>query len=224
MGLVAGGYEVVAMRVFRLAPDGAIQYLTAADIAAIEAEAAAKRQRTKSLKGSWLSPNFSAAFSNVEISYRRLTKPGESADPVVRVHRHIAWNLGDGYLGEHPELLAHLSAKGKVTLLTKGASYLLWSPGFSKIRTYMLEHLAWMLSDSTGIPPAYANAAGMVQETYGRFTGAFLEGAEQSGAQHSNAFRALWQKNPQRALPVRFGYVDLNKQAHLLVTRPRDSR
>lgn len=221
MGLVAGGYEPVGMRVFRIEPDGSLRYLSLEDIAAIEAEAAGKRARPKSLKGSWLSPNFSEAFSNVEIQYRRLARPGEPADPTVRVHRHIAWNLSDAYLGEHPELLAHLAAKGKVTLLTKGASYLLWSGGFSKIRTYMLDHLAWMLSDSTGIPPAYASAAGMVQETYGRFSGAFLEGAELHGQKHSEAFRALWQKNPKRSLPVRFGYVDLNKQAHLVVTRPR---
>ncbi|HRC55643.1 MAG TPA: hypothetical protein PKU97_06955 [Kofleriaceae bacterium] len=221
MGLVAGGYEPVSMRVFRLQPDGSVRYLSLEDIAALEAEAAGKRARTKSLKGSWLSPNFSEAFSNVEIQYRRLARPGEAADPIVRVHRHIAWNLSDAYLTDHPELLAHLAAKGKVTMLTKGASYLLWSGGFSKIRDYMLQHLSWMLSDSTGIPPAYASAAGMVQETYGRFTGAFLEGAELHGQKHSNAFRALWQQNPKRALPVRFGYVDLNKQAHLVVTRPR---
>lgn len=221
MGLVATGHEVVGMRAFRLAPDGALRYLSAADIQAIEAEEAGKRARPKSLKGDWLSPNFSKAFANVEISYRRLARPGEPADSIVRVHRHIAWNLGDTYLSEHPELLAHLAAKGKVTMLTKGASYLLWSPGFSKIRTYMLDHLAWMLSDSTGIPPAYAAAAGMVQETYGRFSGAFLEGAEQAGQKHSAAFRALWLKNPKRPLPVRFGYVDMNKQAHLVVTRPK---
>lgn len=223
MGLVATGHEVVGMRAFRLAPDGSLRYLSADDIRAIEAEEAGKRTRPKSLKGDWLSPNFSKAFANVEISYRRLARPGEPADATVRIHRHIAWNLGDTYLTEHPELLAHLAAKGKVTMLTKGASYLLWSPGFSKIRTYMLDHLAWMLSDSTGIPPAYASAAGMVQETYGRFSGAFLEGAEQVGQRHSAAFRALWQKNPKRPLPVRFGYVDMNKQAHLVVTRPKAS-
>lgn len=221
MGLVATGHEVVGMRAFRLEPDGSLHYLTAEDIRAIEADEAGKRTRPKSLKGDWLSPNFSKAFANVEISYRRLPQPGTAADPTVRIHRHIAWNLGDAYLTEHPELLAHLTAKGKVTMLTKGASYLLWSPGFSKIRGYMLAHLAWMLSDSTGIPPAYASAAGMVQETYGRFSGAFLEGAEQAGQKHSAAFRALWQKNPKRPLPVRFGYVDMNKQAHLVVTRPK---
>jgi hypothetical protein len=216
MGLAVAGYEPVAMRVFRIEPDGQLHYLSQREIAALDATAAEGRERRpRSLKASWHSPNFSVAFANVELQYRR---PG---DAVLRVHRHIGWNLGDGYLTEHPELLLHLRRKGKVTLLTKGASYLLWLPTFSKIRDYMLEHLAFMVSDSTGIPPAYANAAGMVQVPYGAFAGAFLEGAELHGQRHSEAFRALWKQSPRRALPMRFGYVDLAKQAHLLVTQPR---
>ncbi|MEZ4359847.1 MAG: hypothetical protein R3B48_06675 [Kofleriaceae bacterium] len=214
MGLAATGYEPVGMRVFRIQPDGELHYLTTEEIHALDAAGAGPR--SKSLKATWQSPNFSEAFANVEIQYRRA---GES---VVRVHRHIGWNLGDDYLKAHPELLVHLRKKGKVTMLTKGASYLLWLTNFSMIRNYMLENLAWMLSDSTGIPPAYATAAGMVQEPYGRFAGAFLEGAEARGQRHSEAFRNLWRQSRKRALPIRFGYVDLAKQAHLLVTRPKD--
>lgn len=215
IGLATAGYEPLAMRVFRIEPDGSTHYLTRAEIAAADAVVAQRARRPRSLKSSWSSPNFSEAFSNVEIQYRR---PGEKE---VRVHRHIGWNLSDDYLLAHPQLLTYLARKGKVAMLTKGASYLLWLPSFSKIRDYMLGHLSWMVSDSTGIPPSYASAAGMLQETYGRFSGAFLEGAEARGQRHSEAFRSLWRNSPQRALPMRFGYVDLNKQAHLLVTRPR---
>ncbi len=207
LGLVAGGYEVVAMRYFTLTDDGGIKYIDQTDIDAAEAKAG------QSLKGDWESPNFSAAFQNVEIQYK---KPGESQ---IRVHRHFGWNLGDAYLKQNPQLLKHLEAKGKVTVLTKGASYLLWRGDFSLIRNYMLEHLAWMLSDSTGIPPVYARKAGMVQETYGAFTGAFLEGAQ--GGATEEAMVELWAKQKRRRLGFRFGYVDANKQAHLMVTRPK---
>ncbi len=217
IALVTGGYEVVGLRYFRLGDDGAVTYLSEADIAGIEASEAETGRRgggAKSRKNTWKSPNFSDAFANVEIEYRR---PGEAG---VRVHRHLAWNLGDEALRAKPQLLRHLEAKGKVTLLTKGASYLLWNSGFSLIRQYMLDHLAWMLSDSTGIPPAYARKAGMEQVPYGRFDGAFLEGAEAYGKRHSDDFRALWRSSPRRRLPFRFGYVDAAKQAHLVVTRP----
>jgi hypothetical protein len=207
LGLVTAGYEPVSMRYFTLDDSGEIHYLDQAEIDTLE------KTKTKSLKGDWKSPNFSAAFANVEIQYRR---PGDSQ---LRVHRHIAWNLGDTYMKAHPQLVAHLERKGEVTVLVKGASYCLWRGDFSKIRDYLLGHLAWMLSDSTGIPPAYARRAGMVQETYGGYNGAFLEGAQDTKA--DEAFVDLWKSQRRRALPFRFGYVDKDKQAHLVVTRPR---
>jgi hypothetical protein len=211
LGLVAGGYEPVSMRYFTLDDTGAIHYLNQAEIDAIDKQA--QKSHPKSLKHDWQSPNFSHAFANVEIQYK---KPGEA---VVHVHRHIGWNLGDDYLGKHPELVRHLEKKGMVTMLTKGASYLLWRGDFAVIRGYMLDHLSWMLSDSTGIPPTFAKPAGMVQETYGHYSGAFLESA--GGNRHDDAFIALWQAQKARRLPFRFGYVDKDKQAHLVVTRPK---
>jgi hypothetical protein len=210
LGLVAGGYEPVAMRYFTLDDTGAIHYLGQAEIDALDHQA--RKGHTRSLKHDWQSPNFSQAFSHVEIQYR---KPGEDT---VRVHRHIGWNLGDPYLAKHPEVIRHLEKKGRVTMLTKGASYLLWRGDFSVIRNYMLDHLAWMLSDSTGIPPAFTRKAGMVQDTYGHYTGAFLEGTDEH---HDDAFIELWRSQKTRRLPFRFGYVDKDKQAHLVVTRPR---
>jgi hypothetical protein len=210
LGLVAGGYEPVAMRYFTLDDTGAIHYLDQAEIDELDHKA--KSGHARSLKHDWQSPNFSQAFSNVEIQYR---KPGEDT---IRVHRHIGWNLGDPYLAKHPALIRHLETKGTVTLLTKGASYLLWRGDFSMIRSYMLDHMAWMLSDSTGIPPAFTRKAGMVQETYGHYAGAFLEGTDE---RHDDAFIELWRSQKTRRLPFRFGYVDKDKQAHLVVTRPK---
>jgi hypothetical protein len=210
LGLVAGGYEPVAMRYFTIDDAGDLHYLEQAEIDAMDADARA--HHPKSLKHDWQSPNFSAAFANVEIQYRKI------GDTQIRVHRHIGWNLGDPYLKTHPQLVRHLEKKGQVTILVKGASYLLWRGDFKRIRDYLLDHLAWMLSDSTGIPPGYAKAAGMVMETYGRYDGAFLDTTD---LKHDDEFRDLWRSQKRRSLPFRFGYVDLNKQAHLVVTRPR---
>ena len=68
----------------------------------------------------------------------------------------------------------------------------------------MLDHLAWMLSDSTGIPPRFAKPAGMVQETYGNYNGAFLEGCAGDAARR-RTFIELWTDAaaPQAAVPVR---------------------
>ena len=209
LALVAGGYEPVSMRYFTIDDAGELHYLEASEIDDLD------KQAGKSLKGDWKPPTFSPAFANVEIQYRRI---GETQ---IRVHRHIGWNLGNAYLKTHPQLIRHLEKKGQVTVLVKGASYLLWRPDFSRTREYILDHLKWMLSDSTGIPPKYARPAGMVQETYGDYNGAFLEGAQANP--HDAEMIELWKGQRRRALPFRFGYVDKDKQAHLLVTRPRKS-
>jgi hypothetical protein len=130
--------------------------------------------------------------------------------------------LANDYLAAHPQLIAYFGtlAQPRVTVLVKGASYLLWRPDFATIRSWLLANLAWMLSDSTGIPPRFAKAAGMTQTTYGDYDGAFLAGAEQGWPQHADDFRELWRSQTRRRLPFRFGYVDAHKQAHLLVTAP----
>jgi hypothetical protein len=207
MGLVAGGYEPVDMRYFKLDDSGGILYVEQGDIDAVD------KTRNKALKGDWQSPSFSEAFSHVEIKYRKI------GDTAVRVHRHFGWNLDDTNLAKHPQLVKHLAAKGKVTLLTKGASYLLHRPTFSTIRQYMLDHLAWMLSDSTGIPPLFAQPAGLVQETYGSYSGAFLEGSR--GTRADRTFVELWRGQPRRKLGFRFGYVDAAGAGHLVVTKPK---
>lgn len=209
LGLVAGGFEPVSMKYFRFDELGKLDYLDQAEIDALD------RAKKKSLKHDWEDPSFSPAFANVEITYRKVGDASGS----TRVHRHVGWNLGDDYMTKNPQLKRHLEAKGKVTVLVKGASYLLWRGDFSLIRDYLLDHLFWMLSDSTGIPPRYAKKAGMIQETYGHYSGAFLEGAQDNT--NDEQMIELWAKQKKRRLTFRFGYVDKEKQAHLLVTRPR---
>lgn len=204
VGLAAAGAELVSVRYFTLGDDGAIHYLERAEIDS-------DTEHARSLRGNWKTPRFAQSFANVEVRYRL---PG---DATVRVHRHIAWNLADGYLRDHPQLLRHLEAKGKVAVLVKGASYLLWLADFSMFRDYLLDHVAWMLSDSTGIP---ANRArGMTQDTYGAFHGPIIDKVE--GKPEDDAMRELWKKSKPRPLPFRFGYLDIDGDPHLVITRPR---
>jgi hypothetical protein len=91
----------------------------------------------------------------------------------------------------------------------------LWSPSFTRIRNYLLVNADWMISDSTGIPPHFAAAAGFEQQTWGRFVGPFLA----TPTPHDLDFAKLWADNPQRPLAFGFGYPDREKNDHLLVTR-----
>lgn len=198
------GYEPVSLKYFKLDDQGGVVYLTDADVAATTTTA-------KKKKGSWVNTDYSEAFTNMELSFR---KAGDAGAPVI-VHRHFAANLANEAFAGSP-LEKHLAAKGKVAAITKAASYLLWLSDFSGIRDYLLGHMAWMISDSTGIPPRFAKKAGFEQVAYGTFTGSYLRANEGD----NNAFRKLWQKTKQRRLGFRYGYFDAENHYHLLVTQP----
>lgn len=191
------GLVPVSVHFFDLKPDGSIDYLTAAEIAAFpDNEGVTARN---------------ARFGNVEV---RFSKPG---DKRVRIYRHILANLDDEHLAAEPAALAHLEAKGKVAMITKAASFLLWYGTFSTIRDYMLENMAWMVSDATGIPPGIAEKAGFELITYGRFNGPILEPPKKVAGE----WVRFWRSQKRRPLDFRFGYPDNNKGHHLVITRPK---
>ncbi|MHB8872234.1 MAG: hypothetical protein ACYC8T_00975 [Myxococcaceae bacterium] len=205
IALAVHGYEPVSLRYFRVEPDGTLHYITARDIADLE------KRNASLLHKSWVSPDFSVAFSNSELTFMK--KGGDPRE--VRVHRHIAENLAEDHFGKDAGLRKYLENKGHIVAMTKAASYLLWRDNFATIRDYLLANMEFMISDSTGIPPRYAAKAGFVQETYGTFEVSFL-GASQ---EHNSDFKKLWSSQPSRKLDFRYGYIDGKKNFHMLVTR-----
>jgi hypothetical protein len=206
VALRAHGLEPVSLRYFRLEPDGSLHYLTAEEIAAGE------KTRARKLSKVWVSPEFSVSFSNAELLFKPQGKDGP-----LRVHRHIAANLSDDNMRANPAVLRYLEARGEVAAMTKAASYLLWAEGFTTVRDYLLGHMAFMVSDSTGIAPGDAARAGFEMETWGKFSGPFLL-ARKSVA---DEYRKLWAEQPSRDLPFRYGYPDASGQNHMVITRPR---
>jgi hypothetical protein len=210
VALAVHGYEPVSLKYFRLEPDGKVHYLTEGEIAAVE------KRNARLLHSGWVSPDFSEAFSHAELGF--VKKDG--LDKTPRLHRHIAFNLDDDHLKADSGLLKHLEGKGKVSAMTKAASYLLWRPSFSMIRNYLLSNMEFMVSDSTGIPPQYAKKAGFIQNTYGHFDSSFLS----ANTEINKDFRTLWKSEPDRPLPFRYGYIDKAKHYHMLITRRPDAQ
>ena len=124
--VMALDYEPVSLRYFTLKPDGAIHYLTDAEIAASEKKRKPKQKRELAV----------SVFTNAELTFR---KRGDPAAP-VKVFRHIAFDLANKALTKDSSLLAHLKAKGSVSAMTKAASHLLWYNSFSTIRDYLLDN------------------------------------------------------------------------------------
>lgn len=207
VALAVHGFEPTSLRYFKLNQDGTIHYLSADELKELDGTTA------KMLRHDWVSPDYSPAFANMEIRFQP-----QGGGP-ERVFRHIAFNLDNDHLTKDPSLVEHLEAKGMVSAMTRAAAFLMWGNEFSMIRDYLTAHLVWMVSDTTGVPPPFAEKAGLEQITYGKFNGAFEPSDQNPRREWNDAFVKLWKKNPEVKLPFRFGYPDINHHAHMMITR-----
>jgi hypothetical protein len=212
-GLAVHDMEPVSLRYFDIEPDGSLRYLPSDELGQRAVELAQKKtEPPKKVTHYWYEQ--ASAYANVEIQYR----PRGHAEAPLRVYRHIVANLDDAHNTADDRVLVHLRAKGKVAVMTKAASFLLWYDDFSQIRNYLLANIAWMISDASGIPPSYAEPAGFEEITFGDFTGPyFIIDDKNTRAE----FVKLWKGEPHRDLPFRFGYPDADKHNHMMITRPK---
>ncbi|MBC7975133.1 MAG: hypothetical protein H7138_09125 [Myxococcales bacterium] len=193
--LVIHGYEPTSLRYFKLAPDGTPSYLTDADVERLaKLTDVGKRNRE---------------YANVELTFRRQGGAGARE----QVYRHIQANLDDAHLKADPAALRHLEAKGTVAAMTKAASYLLTFGDFQTMRSYVIDHVAWMVSDTTGLPPSYGKKAGFAYETWGAFDNPNMA----AGKSYAPEWRAEYAAQEKRPLPFRFGYPDAKHRGHLII-------
>lgn len=197
------GYEIVALRYFKINDDGTLHYLDDADIAKAPEPAKVKPETR----------NF--IFANAELQFR---KPGGR----IQVWRHIRANLGDEEskgigpgLKKDPRVLRYLELKGDISAMTKAASYLLSWDSFSLMRNYLIKHVVWMVSDATGVAPRWGKPAGFEYETYGSFVGPHIP----AGNSISRDWRTEFESQDKRDLPFRFGYYDKKNANHLIIMR-----
>ena len=198
------GYELAAVRYFRIEDDGSLHYLDDNDIAAAPVPDKATTAEKRNM-----------VFANVEVQFK---KPGGS----IQVWRHIRANLGNETskgigpgLKEDPRVLRHLELKGPIAGMTKAASYLLSWDTFSLMRDYLTAHVVWMASDATGVAPKWGKKAGFEYETYGVFEGPHIEAGNGISADWAKEFAA----EPKRALKFRFGYYDKKFRNHLVLMK-----
>ena len=192
------GYELVALRYFKVNEDGTLHYLDDADLAkAPDMKAPAERRNR--------------VFANYELRFK---KPGGR----VQVYRHIQQNLDNEHLKKEPNVLKYLEARGdKISAMTKAASYLLSWDGFSTLRDYLTARAQWMVSDATGIAPKWGKPAGFEYETWGKFTGPHIP----AGNGIAKDWRTEFESEPARVLPFRFGYYDKKHDNHLIIIKKK---
>ena len=176
------GYELTGLRYFKLTPDGDVAYLTDDDIAKIDKTGKSVARRN-------------LAYSNVELRFHKVGATRE------QIYRHVMANVDDQNLKSSPGTLRHLEKKGTVAAMTKAASYLLTHEDFHVLRKYLIDHVDWMVSDSTGLPPKYGEPAGFTYETHR----AFLTSNMAAGASVAPVYKKMFAEQPRGALDFRFG-------------------
>jgi hypothetical protein len=192
------GYEVVSLHYFKLDDEGTIKYLADDDV------------KKAPPIGAGTADHRNRIFANAELRFR---KPNGR----IQIYRHLQMNLDDEHMAKDTRVLAHLQAKGKISGMTKAAAYLLSWDSFSTMRRYMIDHVVWMVSDATGVPPKYGTPAGFEYETYGVFHGPHMN----AGNQISKNWQDTFASQPKRELPFRFGYPDKQRGNTLVIMKPK---
>lgn len=150
---------------------------------------------------------------NVELRFRARGDAGGE----TKVLRHLAVNLDDPHLAKNTGLVALLRLRGRFAVMTKAASHLLWTEGFSTLRRLLLENMQWMISDVTGIPPRLAQASGFVQDAYGTYEAPDPYGPTEG--RDVDDFMALFRAAKVRSLGFWYGYPDKDGHGVVVVTR-----
>ncbi|MBL8995592.1 MAG: hypothetical protein JNM63_19755 [Spirochaetia bacterium] len=203
----AFGLVPASLRFFRIESNGTFHYYVDSEIAALE------KTKGEKVHGGWFNPKCQHAFLNMEIRYRR-------PDGNIVIHRHVSADLGNARFAGSP-LETYLISLGKVSMMTKGASYLPWKSDFSAIKNYMCAYAEVMVSDSTGVLPWDAEKAGLSVKTFGNFDAAYVSAADAEAVAQSVKLRDYFRKQPHRDLAVRYGYSETHGYPHLLVYLPK---
>ena len=81
----------------------------------------------------------------------------------------------------------------------------------------MAKHTDFMISDTTGFPPAYAKKMGFVQDTYGTYTWPLPFGAVDPKI--ATDVKKVFDTNPHVDISFRYGYPDKDSHGSIMVNR-----
>jgi|GEM_PF-144722 len=201
--LAAHNAEVVGIRYINVNDSGQVTYYKPGEMVG------------KRLKSGHFT-RMDARWSNFELSFRL---PG---DKQLRVLQHMVVNLHNSHLRKNKGVMAWLKGLGKVSFMTKAATYLLWSKGFSEMASIAMDQAAWMITDASGILPSKLARNGWAAKPFGTFRCDLLKWHEKGGAweKANDEMKAFFKANSAGKLDFRFGYVDcMNKPSIVIATR-----
>jgi len=189
------GYEPVSLKYFQLTDTGDLHYVTKDDLDKADAIKDVSKHNKE--------------LANIELRFRKIGSKRE------QIYRHIMANLDDAHLKATPQPLLYLQKKGRVSAMTKAASFLLAMDDFKTMRKYLTDQVDWMVSDASGVAPKWGKPAGYEYETYGTFERSEMD----AGIGISPSWIAEYKAQPKRPLKFRFGYPDVKYHHNLIIMR-----
>jgi hypothetical protein len=134
------------------------------------------------------------------------------SDGRERTLYYFTTDLSDGGV-KNSGFLKFCEKLGTGDSFVKSASYLLHSGGFSKVRSFILDHSSTVLQDDSGIPVTYFKPEDWQLKAYGAYPGPISIFANR----YQNDLKKLYRTGKAPSLPFGVGYRWRPQESNLLV-------
>jgi hypothetical protein len=146
---------------------------------------------------------------------------GENGRPLELYY--FSLNLDDAHLRNNPAFSKFVASLGSTCTMLKATSYMLHDPGFSRIRSLILDRSALILQDDTGIPWRFLSSGGWDVQLYGDYEQPYGKSFQ---FRLQRDLRAAYDDPGRRVKPLRFriGYGAGRVASNLQIARRKSGR
>jgi hypothetical protein len=151
--------------------------------------------------------------------------PGRGGTPGVRINYtdnlsgksqtmfYFTTDISDGGISSNPSFINFCRRFGVGASFLKSSSYLMFEPGFEKVRNFILDYSNMIAQDDSGIPLAFFNR----DKWNLRFFGTYLGPIELFKQYYQPKLRELFEQSNPPPLGIGFGYRWNYKESNLIV-------
>ena len=150
-------------------------------------------------------------------------RPGSGNTPGVRINYrdgrraqtlyYFTTDISDGGIGASPGFMNFCSHFGVGASFLKSSSYLMFEDGFSRVRSFILDHSNVIVQDDSGIPLANFNRSKWNLRLFGTYVGPI----ELFKEHDQPALHELFEKSNPPPLTIGFGYQWNFHKSNLIV-------
>ena len=157
----------------------------------------------------------------------QVSRPGAGGTPGVRINftdngsgrsqtlYYFTTDISNGGIATSPGFMNFCRQFGVGASFLKSSSYLMFEEGFSRVRSFILDHSNLIVQDDSGIPMANFNRNKWNLRFFGTYQGPIALFKEH----YQSSLRELFEQNSPPPLPIGFGYQWNYKKSNLIVAQ-----